>query len=325
MSGSAAPRLALVGDIGGTNARFALVDLATPTSLVAPEDVRCRDYPNAIDAIEAYLARRGLAAPPAAALVAVAGPVENGAIRFTNMDWTLAERELEAWGVGRARLVNDYVALALAAPRLQAADTRALGPDIEGDADGSIGVVGPGTGFGAAALARDGAGGETAIATEGGHVSFAPADEVEIGVLRWLAARFGRVSIERILSGPGLCQLHAALEALHGRTSTMQDPAEVTRGAQAGDRACAETVERFCAILGSVAGDFALAYGARGGVFIAGGIPPLILDLLQASRFRERFEDKGRFRPYLQAIPTRVIVRPHAALLGAAVAARALA
>ena len=144
-------------------------------------------------------------------------------------------------------------------------------------------------------------------------------------IVRRLAGKYGRVSVERILSGPGIVDLHAALLAIDGRESALAGPAEITRRALAGDPECRRTIERFCAILGSVAGDFALAYGARGGIYVAGGIPPIVIDLLEASDFRRRFEDKGRFQAYLREIPTRVISRPHAALLGAAHAARALA
>lgn len=311
-------RLALVGDIGGTNARFGLVDLGSPgREVVGARGYLCRDYPNATDAIARFLNDRGLSAPPALAVVAVAGPVIDQAIAFTNMNWTLSAKALRAMGFSAARLINDYAALALAAPVLTGEDLRTIGPQAPGLAGATLAVLGPGTGFGVSALARDGFG-EAVLATEGGHVAFAPADEVEIEVLRALSARHGRASVERLLSGPGLLELHHLLEAQAGRGASFSSPAEVTGAARAGDAAARASIDRFCAILGSVAGDFALAYGAQGGVYVAGGIPPLILDLLEASPFRARFEAKGRFRDYLRAIPTRVIVREHAALLGAA-------
>ncbi|MBC6983396.1 glucokinase [Caulobacter sp. 17J80-11] len=316
--------LALVGDIGGTNARFGLVDLsAARPEVTDATGYQCRDFPTASDAVRAYLREHGVKRVPAAAAIAVAGPVENGAIRFTNNDWSLSEAGLREMGFGAARLLNDYAALALAAPLLQGEDVRRIGaPDAE-PGNRTIAVLGPGTGFGVSAVARDDRG-EAILATEGGHVAFAPADEVEMEVLRRLSAKYGRVSVERILSGPGIVDLHHALLAMDGRESVLTDPAEITRRALSGDPECRRTIERFCAILGSVAGDFALAYGARGGVYVAGGIPPIVIDVLAQSDFRKRFEDKGRFAAYLAQIPTRVILRPHAALLGAAGAARSL-
>lgn len=318
-------RLALVGDIGGTNARFALVELegASPRPREAT-GLKVADFPSATDAIATFLASQGLDRPPQVAVIAVAGPVRGGAIDFTNSDWLLSEGDLLALGCEQARLINDYAALALAAPLLGGEDLRVVGPDVAGQTGGAIAVLGPGTGFGVSALVRDGRS-EAVLSTEGGHIGFAPTDEVEIELLRRLSARHGRVSIERLLSGAGLDELHDCLQAMEGRTAGPSAPARITAAALAGDPAALRSVERFCAILGGVAGDFALAYGATGGVLVAGGIAPRIIDLLRASAFRTRFEDKGRFRDYLAAIPTRVIVRPHAALLGAARAAAELA
>jgi glucokinase len=310
--------LGLVGDIGGTNARFAWIDLRYPAS--GPQgalDLRARDHATVQDAIAAYLEQAGLEGRPAHAVLAVAGPVENGSIRFTNMDWTFSEADLVATGFASARLINDFAALAHAAANLSAEATRSIGGPGEAPRDQPIAVLGAGTGFGVSALARDGRN-EAVLATEGGHIAFAPVDEVEIEVLKRLIARFGRVSVERILSGPGLCNLHQALSEVEGRGEVVDDPAAITERAAAGDNAAAATVERFCGIFGSVAGDFALALGAKGGVFIAGGIAAGIIDQLERSSFRARFEAKGRFKAYMQAIPTRVIIRPHAALVGAA-------
>lgn len=188
----------------------------------------------------------------------------------------------------------------------------------------TIAVIGPGTGFGASALVRGG-GQVIAMATEGGHASFAPDDDVEREILRVLAAEFAHVSVERVLSGPGLKTLHGALNAIDGISESIEDPAEITERALRGETPFARTLDRFCAILGSVAGDFALYYGARSGVYIAGGIAPSILPILERSAFRRRFEAKGRFQSYLSAIPTNVIVHEHAAFLGAAEFARQLA
>lgn len=313
--------LALVGDIGGTNARFGLAELDGPSPQVrTPVGLKVADFPRATDAITAFLAGQGLKRPPPVAVIAVAGPVRQGSIDFTNSTWRLSESNLRALGCDRARLINDYAALAIAAPYLGAEDVRPVGPAVPGTMGGTIAVLGPGTGFGVAALVRDGRS-QAVLAGEGGHVSFAPTDDVELELARRLAARHGRASIERLLSGAGLDELHDSLQAMEGCSAEAGPPARITAAALAGDPAALRSVERFCAILGGVAGDFALAYGATGGVLVAGGIAPRIIGILQSSRFRERFEAKGRFREYLKAIPTGVIVRQHAALLGAARAA----
>jgi len=305
-------RVGLVGDIGGTNARFALVELDAPGRPVTRVVSRpAADHPTASEAIAAYLTGQG-GARPVAAVIAVAGPVTDGFIDLTNSSWTLSEAGLVEAGLGRARLINDYAALALAIGRLGEADLRRIGPEGSPDPQGTLAILGPGTGFGVSALARDGRGGEAALATEGGHVGLAPGDATELEILRDLTERYGRVSVERVLSGPGLEDLH---RCLHGEEL---DAPAITRSALAGDTEALATVDRFCALLGSVAGDFALAYGATGGVYVAGGIAPRILAVLERSPFRERFEAKGRFRDYMAAIPTHVVVHSHPALLGAA-------
>lgn len=324
VAGLGVKNLALVGDIGGTNARYALVDLhGDACEILAPRGYRCSAYVEATDSIRAYLHDVGLNHAPGAAAIAVAGPVKDGAIRFTNMSWTLSENGLRSMGFSRAKLLNDYAALALAAPKLKPVELHQLG-GAAADHRQTIAVLGPGTGFGASALARDGIH-QVALATEGGHIAFAPCDDVEIEILKVLTWRFGRVSVERLLSGPGLCNIHSALAEIEGRADEGEcDPAEITRRALAGDAASRAAVDRFCAILGSVAGDMALNFGAQGGVYIGGGICPQILDILVHSPFRERFEDKGRFRQYLEPIPAYVILREFAALVGAAQAPRLL-
>lgn len=306
--------LALVGDIGGTNARFGLARGAA-AKIEAIGEYEVADFPQAVDAIAAYL--KAVGAAPGTAVVAVAGPVVDGAIDFTNSDWLLSEEGLRGMGFGRARLINDFAALALAAPLLSGHDLHRLGPKIDADPMGTLVVMGPGTGLGVSALA----GGRTVVASEGGHAAFAPGDEVEDRVLGILRAEFGRVSLERLLSGPGICSLHRALAQIDGRLVETDDPAAITKAALAGDKASLATLMRFCGILGAAAGDLALSFGAMGGVYVAGGIPPRILDILDASTFRERFEAKGRFGDYMRRIPTQVIVHPHAALVGAAQAA----
>jgi glucokinase len=204
-------------------------------------------------------------------------------------------------------------------PVVPAADLAHLGGPTEGDPHSAIAVLGPGTGFGVSALARDIHGREIALPSEGGHACFAPGDPVEDEILRILRQRYDRVSIERLVCGPGLLNMHRALAQIDGRVTHIDDPAQITDEALADPRShCGATLARFCAILGAVAGDVALTMGSRGGVYIAGGIAPRILPFLKASPFRERFERKGRFQDYMADIPTWVITHKHAALLGAA-------
>jgi glucokinase len=319
MYDAASETLGLVGDIGGTNARFALTPIGGDRArLISPASLPCRDYPTVEAALAAYFKMANVARWPSEAAIAVAGPVTNGAITFTNMGWSFSESGLSGEGrFGRAVLMNDYAAQAMALPDLGAADFETIGPDVAGDAAATLAVMGPGTGFGVSALVRE-HGREAILSGEGGHVAFAPADAEEMEVFKIMSARFGRISVERVLSGPGLLNLHHALCTLHGDKDPCTAPDQVTTAATAGDPVAVQTLRIFCGLLGTVAGDFALSYGARGGVFITGGIAPNIMEILRKSAFRERFEAKGRFESYNRAIPTRVVVHPYTALLGAA-------
>lgn len=308
----------LVGDVGGTNCRLALAQCAAgEIGLFHPREYKCIEFAGAEEAITAYLRALGWDAAISATVLAIAGPVEHGVVQSTNMAWRISEAALVRTGLGRVRLINDYSGLALSVDRLPQAALRSIGPDLPGAADAPLAVVGAGTGFGAALLVRE-QGRLAPVATEGGHVAFAPGDEVELEILRILMRRFGRVSVERLLSGSGLVNLRRSLAEIAGESTGDVTPEEIVRMAEAGDSLSGEALDRFCGIYGAVAGDFALAYGARGGVFLGGGIAPAILARLQSSTFRDRFEDKGRFKGYLSAIPTRVIVNTKAALYGAA-------
>jgi len=178
-------------------------------------------------------------------------------------------------------------------------------------------VLGAGTGFGVAGLARSERG-DMAVATEGGHAAFAPSDDVEVAVWNQLRARHGRVSIERLMSGRGLFDLYRVLAGLNQMEPALADEKAVFEAAGTGDALANETLDRFCGILGSVAGDLALSFGARGGVFISGGIAPRMADRLASGSFRTRFEDKGRLAAYLKDIPTSLVLHPYPAILGAA-------
>jgi glucokinase len=308
----------LVGDIGGTNARFALVNEAGELS--HPRALPRRDFGSVGDAIADFLKGAGVEPPPGIALAA-AGPVVEGAVRFTNRGWSTSEIDLRDAGFRDAIIINDFAALAEAVSVLGPADFHRIGPPVEGDPDETAVVLGPGTGLGVGALARrDGR--AVVVAGEGGHIGFAPSDDVEIAVARRLSERHGRVSLERILSGPGLAALHDILNELEGRAAPGLDPKAITQGALQRDPACVATVERFCAILGAAAGDYAMAFGARGGVWLTGGVAQALAPIMDSTPFRARFEDKGRMGPYVSAIPTRLITDPLVALRGLSVLVR---
>ncbi|EGF95666.1 Glucokinase [Brevundimonas diminuta] len=310
--------LLLVGDVGGTNARFALTRMVNGRPRLEHfESFPAETHPTFLDGVKAYL--DGCPVKPTGGVIAVAGPVTDGAIDLTNSPWRVSEGELQTLGLNPIRLINDFEALAWGAPVVPEDELASLGGPAQGDPHAAIALVGPGTGFGVSALARDAHGREMALPSEGGHACFAPGDEVEDEVLRILRRRYDRVSIERLICGPGLLNLHRALAEIDGRETHIDDPAQITAQALEDPTSpCGATLARFCAMLGAVAGDIALTTGARGGVYIAGGIAPRILPFIQASPFRRRFERKGRFQDYMAAIPTKVILHKHAALLGAA-------
>jgi glucokinase len=304
----------LVGDIGGTHARFAL---ASHGAILEPRTYANKDYPSAEAAIEAYLSSIKPRRQPKRVVVAVAGPVTDGAIDFTNSDWILSEDQLRrAGGFQAARLINDFAAQALGAPRTAAHGLKLIGPAVRGEPEETLAILGPGTGFGVAGLTRQG-GREIVLATEGGHAGFAPCDEVEVQVWRWLQRRHDHVSIERILSGPGLYELYQALAEIEGKPAALTDQRAVQAACKT-DALAGATVERFCLILGAAAGDLTLALGARGGVYVTGGVAQGLAEQIAAGGFRQRFEAKGRFEAYMQAIPTWLILEPYTALIGAA-------
>ena len=305
----------LVGDVGGTNARFALLDAEGRVRHLHVYEAK--NYASLGAVIADYLQRTVGRKSPPRAVIAVAGPVVDGEIEFTNLNWQVSEGELLAqFEFEAVRLMNDFAAQALACPLLDADELRALGPAMRGGVDAPMVVMGAGTGFGVAGLARSERG-DIAVATEGGHAAFAPSDDVEVEVWSQLRQRHGRVSIERILSGRGLFDLYGVLAGMNQAEATLADEKAVFEAAGKGDALANETLDRFCGIMGSVAGDLALSFGARGGVFVSGGIAPRMADRLAAGSFRARFEDKGRLTPYLKDIPTSLVLHPHPALIGA--------
>jgi glucokinase len=310
----------LVGDVGGTHARFAIVASgARPLRAELRLDLPADDFATFDAALEAYMTNIGPDARPASVAIGVAGPVTRGAVEFTNRAWHASETNLHKLGFRRALLINDFAAVAFSIAALTADDFRTIGPEIEGLAEEPITVLGAGTGFGVSCLARY-RHLSLPMATEGGHIGFAPQGEAEIAVLIALERSFGRISVERVLSGPGLENIYVALQEIAGTNVASLSAPEIAERAGHGEAICTQALDMFCTIFGSVAGDFALAHGARGGVYIAGGIAKKIERSLMRSQFRRRFEDKSRLAPYVKAIPTRLILNDDAALLGAALA-----
>ena len=311
----------LVGDIGGTNVRLAVADLSGRTpALSAPKSLPHAGVATFEEVVDRYLKEHD-GPMPEAIVVAVAGPIKDGEVHLTNGDWFLSEKKLRDKGFGFARLINDYAALGYAVEHLDGDDLAEVGGHHTGIRGETVGVVGAGTGLGVSALVRD-AHGSSVMVTEGGHVAFAPVDDTEFEILKVLRTRYQRVSVERVLSGPGLANLHWALAEIGGRKADTLTPEEISRRAVARtDPLCVEALEHFCGIYGRFTGDMALAFGARGGMYLGGGIAPKLLDQLNAGPFRRCFEDKGRFVSYVGIIPTKVIVHPFATLLGSAEAA----
>lgn len=316
------PKTCLVGDIGGTNVRLAVADLTdTPPAITAPKSLPRAGYPTFEGVVDQYSAESGGPIPDAI-VVAVAGPIKDGKVKLTNGQWVIDELVLRGKGFAQARLINDYAALGYAVEHLRGKDLVSIGGEHAGIAGETVGVVGAGTGLGVSALVRD-AFSSAVMVTEGGHIAFAPVDETEFEILKVLLERFPRVSVERVLSGPGLANIHWALSRIGGARDPVQlTPEEVTTCAVAGtDPVAVRALDVFCGIYGRFAGDMTLAFGARGGIYLGGGIAPKLLPQLNSGTFRRGFEEKGRFDSYVGIVPTKVIVHPYAALLGAAEAA----
>jgi glucokinase len=304
----------LVADIGGTNARFALI--APDGQIACPWRCLVDDHASMAQAIEAYLAQAGGQRPRQAAL-AVAGPVIGDRVTMTNHPWSFSFNALaNSLGFERLRVVNDFVANALAIPHLSQESRAQIGSGAPVPG-ASIGVIGPGSGLGVSALVPSPAG-LTPVEGEGGHVTMSPADEKESRVIEILRRRYGHVSAERVISGPGLVNIYSALCEASGAAPHDYIPEQISDPAVLqGDAFAGEALAMFCAMLGTVAGNLALTLGARGGVYIAGGIVPRLGVYFERSQFRVRFESKGRFDNYLKDIPTYVITHPALALLGA--------
>ncbi len=311
--------LRLLGDIGATNARFGLQAAGAAT----PDRIRmfpCADFDGLEQAIRHYLALEADARPDEAVLC-IATPVSGPELTMTNRGWSFSVPRLrDRLGLARLQVINDFSALALALPGLGADQLRRIGGG-SAVAGSALAVLGPGSGLGVSGLLPCGEH-WLALASEGGHVSMPARNARESEVLGRLRRRFGHTSAERVLSGPGLEALHDVLREIEHLPPLPRSAAEVSALGMSGEcRRSVEALQLFCAMLGTVAADLVLTLGARGGLYIGGGIVPRLGEFFAASPFRARFEDKGRYGAYLAAVPTFVIDAPYAALNGAAAAA----
>jgi glucokinase len=307
----------LIADIGGTNARFALLE---GNDVNDEKVLACAQYPTLVNAIEYYLESVGAsgARRPTDAAMAIAGPITGDHIRMTNHVWEFSaattRREL---GLSRLIFMNDFTALAMALRHLPPQELEQIGGG-RAVLDATIALLGPGTGLGVSGLIPAG---EQWIPLqgEGGHVTLAVMNEREIAALAQLRQRFSHVSAERVLSGPGLVNLYDALCAIDGLVPDVVTPQDVTERALAGTcRLSLETVSMFCGLLGTMSGNLVLTLGAVGGLYIGGGIVPKLGHFFATSSFRHRFEDKGRYADYLADVPTYVIRSPLPAFVGLA-------
>jgi glucokinase len=308
----------LIADIGGTHARFALLERDEPRE---ERVLSVDDYAGLVPAIEAYLA--AVAADsgtrrPREAAVAIANPITGDAIRMTNHDWAFSAAETRRQlGLDRMIFVNDFTALAMAIRHLPAQELEQIGGG-RGAPAAPIALLGPGTGLGVSGLIPAGDL-WVPLQGEGGHTTLPPANEQEMDVIRILRKRYSHVSAERVLCGPGLVTLYEALCLIEDRVPEQLTPPDVTRRALDGTcKVCRESLTMFCAMLGTVAGNVVLTLGALGGVFIGGGIVPQLGRFFAGSPFRDRFEDKGRFAEYLAPIPAWVIHTERPAFIGVA-------
>jgi len=310
-------------DIGGTHARFALaeVDAGKVIKLGEAVTLKTAEHASFQTAWQEFHRMNGAPLPPATA-IAIAGPVDADVIKLTNNPWIIRRSMVcEKLNVNTVVIVNDFGAVGHAVAQAGPEHFHHLtGPDQVFAPEGTLSIIGPGTGLGVAHVARTG-GAYHVQATEGGHIDFAPLDAIEDAVLARLRKRYRRVSIERVVSGPGLVDLYETLAAIEGRAVQQYDDKTLWQMGMSGeDSLAAAAVDRFCLSLGSVAGDITLAQGGFAGVVIAGGLGLRIKDSLVRSGFAERFRAKGRFEGLMASIPVKLITHPQPGLFGAAAA-----
>ncbi|MDX3929966.1 MAG: glucokinase [Shinella sp.] len=310
----------LVGDIGGTNARFALLVDAFAEPKQFPI-IQTADFANIDEALQSSILDK-TSVQPRSAILALAGPIQGDEVPLTNCDWIIRPKEMiDNLGLEDILLVNDFEAQALAVASLSDADREQIGPGTENFAASRV-VLGPGTGLGVAGLVYAQ---HTwfPVPGEGGHVDMGPRTERDYQIWPFLEPIEGRISAEQLLCGRGIMNIYRAVSAADGRDAALAKPSEVTAEALAGtDPAAAETVSLFSSYLGRIAGDMAMIFMAKGGVYLAGGISQKILPALHRPEFRAAFEDKAPHSAVLRTIPTFVVTHPMAALAGLAAFAR---
>lgn len=303
-----------MADIGATNTRCALLD--DKGQELAPEIFENADFTGVAGVLRVYLDHRRASDRPTRAALAVAAPIGGDEVQMVNIGWRFSQKALkEELDFKRLQVVNDFAAIAWALPLLKAADVVRVG-DGESVPRKTVAALGPGSGLGVSALVPA-ADSWAVMSGEGGHVSMPAATREEQDVITLLRERFdGHCSAERVLSGPGLVNLYVALAEIAGRGRPTVTPEDVTHLAKQGEPLARKTLAMFFAMLGTIAANLAVTTGAHGGVYIAGGIVPRLVEQLQKSEFRARFESKGRYRDYLGAIPTHVITAPLPAFRG---------
>lgn len=311
-------RCLLIGDIGGTNARFALATPDRP-GYHSVLELQCSDFATADDAISHYLSATKADSPDAICLAA-AGPIVDDRVKITNNHWDISVAESRAdFGIDNVRLLNDFTAIAYAIPLLTETEVRSIGRhdhDWLPKGNFKVAILGPGTGLGVGGLFRRGDA-LVPVTGEGGHVGFAPETEQQLDIFKVLRGRFDRVSAERLIAGSGLENIYLAIKTIRGESGPKLSAAEIFAARRPGNLA-AEAVDTFFEMLGQVAGDVALMLGAVDGVYIAGGIAKRYPETLEESAFRSAFESKGRHRSLMERIPTRLITYDQPGLLGAA-------
>ncbi|HEX5420036.1 MAG TPA: glucokinase [Gammaproteobacteria bacterium] len=303
----------LIADIGATNTRCALLD--EKGRILAPETFRNDGFPGLEDVLRAYLANRRSGDRPKRAALAIAAPILGDSVEMTNRGWAFSQAQLARdFGLARLLVVNDFAAVAWALPALQPAQILQVGGGSPAPHT-PLAVLGPGSGLGVSSIVPTRSGWALAHG-EGGHVTLAAATDQEAAVIDLIRMEFGHCSAERLLSGPGLVNLYQTLGKLAGRGPATVTPADVSALAEKGESLAVQARSMFFSLLGNVAGNLALTLGARAGVYSAGGIIPKLLEPFKVSQFRVRFESKGRYRWYLERIPTYAITEEYPAFVG---------
>lgn len=307
--------ISLVADIGGTNLRIGTTDL--DGNIYNLKLYQCNKFSGLAEIIQNYLSQMDIDDAELNACFAIACPVDNDVISMTNLPWEFSKRELQATlNLTKMYFINDYTAIAHAVPLLNKEQKVQIGSGdvVQGQ---PISICGPGTGLGVANVVNVNKQ-WVSLGGEGGHVDFAPTDEIEIKILNFLLTKYKHVSYEQLLSGLGIQQIYQALMFIKGQEPEAFEAKDITQKAISNEcDVCKETLDRFCAILGNFAGNLSLTLASFGGVYIAGGIVPRFIDYIKNSDFRSRFEAKGRFESFNQTIPTFVITEPQPGLIGA--------